>query len=265
MPSLTPATRPRTTRRSRSACAAKNALTWSRRSAVPVTARPPGCSLGSADPGARRAALCSPEAERRSGMRAPGGRRTSSLDLVRCQRLCLGALRTRERGQRGCPLAAPRDPLPDRWARIRRVARDEHPRARRSDRRDAGRATTGRAAARVVGGACLQCTTVRRSPRAVCRQAAPGSTAASKTTTATHATAPFADEAVYASCLTGRRCRPRCLGRPRVCAELVVKRSCMTDPNRVLESSAKPAQSDSGCTRETHGVACARSVIMNRA
>jgi hypothetical protein len=64
----------------------------------------------------------------------------------------------------------------ERWARVRRVRQDEHPRARRSDRRDVGRATTGRAAAGVVGGTCLQCTTITRSPCAECRQAAPGST-----------------------------------------------------------------------------------------
>jgi len=48
-------------------------------------------------------------------------------------------------------------------------------------------------------------------------------TAASNATSAARATAPFADnEAVCACCLTGRTSRQRCLGRPHLCAELVL-------------------------------------------
>jgi hypothetical protein len=75
------------------------------------------------------------------------------------------------------------------------------------------------------------------SPRAMCRQATPGSTAASKTTTAAHATAPFADEAVCAYSLQPQV--PLTLpGAPARLRRTGAERSCMTDPNRGLESSA---------------------------
>ena len=100
MPSLTPATRRRPTRRSRSACAAKNARPG--RGARQCSSRLGLLAARSVPQLQWRGAVpCSPEAERRSGRTAPGGSSDIESGSGSMSMRMPGALRTRQRGQRG--------------------------------------------------------------------------------------------------------------------------------------------------------------------
>jgi hypothetical protein len=264
MPSLTPATRRRTTRRSRSACAAANAPTWSRRSAVLVTARLPGCSLGSAAPVARRAAPCSPEAERRSGRRAPRrivGHRVwiwfdvnayASVLYERASEVNeVGLLRPREIR---CPTGGREFDESDKTNihefaaligetldALRLAAQQPGSRRRLSAMYD-GQAVSSRG---VSSGGYRQHRGLQDDDGSSCHSAVRGRGGV--------------------RLLPGPQVPPALPWAPARLRRTGVERSCMTDPNRVLESSANRLRAIQVDARGPRRSVCARSAIMNRA